>query len=547
VPSTYWNGSTSFGWNGFDGALYAVTAAQVNITVYPVNQAPIATNDYGTVLEDGVLNGLSVLANDNDPEGDLMTISLSPVNGPFHGTLTINLNGTYVYKPNPNYYGSDTFAYEVCDNGVPSQCSTAIVFLTITFINDRPVANNDIMTTLEDVPASINVISNDTDIDGTVNPTTVDLDPSTPGIQKSFSTAEGSWSVDNSGLVTYTPKLYYNGIAILYYTVNDNLGSISNIASLTVTVTPVNHPPVLSDVSVSGPEDTDINFAALDFAAHFTDVDGNAMTKIRIVTLPLNGTLKLSGIPVSTGAEISATDLDKLVFTPNANWNGTTSFAWNGFDGTVYASTDRQVNITVTPVNDAPIAVNDNATTSENIPITFNVTSNDTDVDGTINATTVDLNPSLPGIQPSYTDLKGNKWTVNNSGDVTFTPALNYNGPASAKYTVNDNLGLTSNVATIQVNVISVNDPPVAVDDNAATTPGNPVTTDVLANDHAVDSNLVPSTVTILENPLHGSASVNPVNGAVTYTPGATYYASDSYVYQVCDDARIMRQCDSSC
>ncbi|MEN9994972.1 MAG: hypothetical protein RL762_1629, partial [Bacteroidota bacterium] len=109
------------------------------------------------------------------------------------------------------------------------------------------------------------------------------------------------------------------------------------------------------------------------------------------------------------------------------------------------------VTINVTPVNDAPVANNDSATTNEDTPVTVNVCSNDTDVDGTIDVNTVDLDPSTPGIQTTFTNAQGT-WTVSN-GNVTFTPASNFNGSATISYVVNDNSGATSNTATVTINV----------------------------------------------------------------------------------------------
>src|SRR5690606_18628584 len=127
-------------------------------------------------------------------------------------------------------------------------------------------------------------------------------------------------------------------------------------------------------------------------------------------------------------------------------------------------------------------------------PVAFNVTSNDTDVDGSINAATVDLDPATAGIQSSFSNEFG-IWSVVASGDVTYTPDLNYNGTASVTYRVNDNNGLTSNTATITVTVKPVNDAPVSTLVPYTTLFRSPVAFNVTSNDTDVDGSINAATV----------------------------------------------------
>ena len=326
------------------------------------------------------------------------------------------------------------------------------------------------------------------------------------------------------------------------YSNSNDCTAASATSSTATTVSFCNAAPVVSDFAKSGPEDNNIVFAAINFTSKFFDGDGNTLVKVKIVTLPANGTLKLSSTVLAAGNEITLANLGNLAFVPDLNWSGSTSFNWNGNDGTDYAVSNATVSITVTPVNDPPVAVNDTKTTLEDTPTTINVTTNDTDVDGTIDAATVDLNPAVSGIQNSYTDSHGNVWTVDNSGVVTFTPFLNFNGEAMIHYTVKDNLGAVSNIASITLTVTPVNDPPVALDDNAGAEFNTPVTTDVLANDYDVDGNLAPTSVTVVTAPAHGTTTVNAITGTVTYTPNTGYYGPDSYVYRVCDTQNACAQ-----
>jgi hypothetical protein len=96
--------------------------------------------------------------------------------------------------------------------------------------------------------------------------------------------------------------------------------------------------------------------------------------------------LKLSGVDVTVQEqEILLADLPNITFVPTANFNGSTTFKWNGFDGTAYAAVDEDVNITITPVNDLPVVADIPKAGAEDATITFTAldfTSKFTDVDG---------------------------------------------------------------------------------------------------------------------------------------------------------------------
>src|SRR5207244_3177414 len=131
-----------------------------------INQAPVATADaYGTA-EDTTLTitAPGVLANDTDVDGASLRAVL--VSGPSHGTLSLNANGAFSYTPAANYNGSDSFTYKANDGSTDS--APAVVTLTITAVNDAPVANPDSYSTAEDTTLTITapgVLANDTDVD----------------------------------------------------------------------------------------------------------------------------------------------------------------------------------------------------------------------------------------------------------------------------------------------------------------------------------------------------------------------------------------------
>ncbi|RUY63521.1 tandem-95 repeat protein, partial [Mesorhizobium sp. M7A.F.Ca.CA.001.05.1.1] len=104
----------------------------------PGNHAPIASDDEATVAEDGSVD-IAVLANDTDEDGDTPTPSL--VAEPANGTVTLNPGGSFTYAPKPNFFGADSFTYRVSDGF--TQSNVATVTLTVTPVNDAPVAADD--------------------------------------------------------------------------------------------------------------------------------------------------------------------------------------------------------------------------------------------------------------------------------------------------------------------------------------------------------------------------------------------------------------------
>jgi len=126
-----------------------------------LNTAPVATDDSVTTAEDAPIT-FNVLLNDQDAEGDALETAV--ITGPAHGSLVQNADGTFTYTPNANYFGADSFTYVARDAEFDSNLAT--VNITITPVNDAPVATNDSVTLDEDTTATIAVLANDSDIEG---------------------------------------------------------------------------------------------------------------------------------------------------------------------------------------------------------------------------------------------------------------------------------------------------------------------------------------------------------------------------------------------
>jgi gliding motility-associated-like protein len=393
-----------------------------------------------------------------------------------------------------------------------------------------PVAVNDTVTTAEETVKTFNIIQNDYDPNGnhTLDYSSIDLDPTTPAIDKSVEVSGHKYTVDAQGVVTFTPAINFTGtLNTLKYTIRDTstFRGTSNQATLVITVTPVNDPPQVTVVDKTGPEDAVINFLAADFSAKFTDVDGDALNKIRIESLPANGTLKKGGIDITLGQEIVFAELGTVTFTPTLNFFGNTSFEWNGSDGTLYAASKGTVNIVITPVNDdPPKAVNDQANTETNTPVTFSVTENDSDPDGneTLDLASIDLDPATLGTQTTFVVNGQGTFVANNNGTVTFTPVQGYETgqftTTPISYTIKDNTARVSNTATITVRV-NPKTPPVANADEATTAEDTNVTINILANDTDLNGNNTINAASVDLDPNTGGRQTSfTVAGQGTYT-----------------------------
>lgn len=177
------------------------------------------------------------------------------------------------------------------------------------------------------------------------------------------------------------------------FTVSDGTSS-STAAAKTVSVTAVNDAPAVSNIDKSGDEDAVMTFTENDFTSHYSDAaENNSLSKIKITGLPSGGSLMLGLTAVTSGDEIPAASLGNLKFVPAADWNGTSSFTWQGYDGMDYSG-NAYVNITINPINDQPdISASASISVTEDVPGTiWGITFSDTDS----GSSSVDVTMSVP-------------------------------------------------------------------------------------------------------------------------------------------------------
>ncbi|MEM1096402.1 MAG: Ig-like domain-containing protein, partial [Bacteroidota bacterium] len=496
TPNPGFSGTDTFQYTVQDDDGATSNTATATITVTAANVLPVANDDSATTSEDTAVT-IAVLDNDTDSDGTLDASTVAIATAPSNGSAIANADGTIAYTPNANVNGTDTFTYTVADN-VGGVSNTATVTVTITAVNDAPVALADLSSTTLDTPVTINVLANDTDVDGTLDVATVSV-VSAP--------SSGAAIVNADGTIQYAPTQGFLGTDTFQYTVNDDSGATSNSATVTVTVNPDNATPIAIDDAATTDEDTAIAITVL---ANDTDDGPLDVSSVQIVQDPTAGTATVGTDGVVT-------------YTPNPNVNGTDTFTYTVADTEGARSAAATVTVTVDPVNDAPVAVADVARTDEDTTVQIDVLANDTDVDGDVLTVA------------SFTAASLGQVARGDDGQLIYTPNANVNGTDTFTYTTRDATGATSDPAAVTITITSVNDAPVAQNDAAVTDEDTAVLIDIRANDTDADDALTDLTITLQTAPTNGQVLVDQDAGTVRYTPNAAFTGDDSFRYLLRD------------
>jgi VCBS repeat-containing protein len=348
-------------------------AVLLNSTV--ANQAPVAAGDAFSTTEDTVLTVAApgVLGNDADPDGDPLSAVL--VTPPSHGSLTLNANGSFSYTPMADFAGGDSFSYRASDGSLNSNLVT--VTISVTAVNDVPVAAGDADTTAEDTVLTVaapGVLGNDADPDG---------DPLTAVLVTPPS--HGSLTLNANGSFSYTPMADFAGSDSFSYRASD--GSLnSNPVTVTIAVTATNDTPAGVADAYTTAEDTVLTVPAPGVLGNDGDPDGDPLTAV-LVTGPSHGTLSLN--------------VDgSFSYTAAADFAGSDWFSYRASDGTL-TSNVVTVNITVTAVNDAPtvtVAAGGTCGTNDH---SGTITLTVGDVENAATTLTLNASSSNPGLVPT--------------------------------------------------------------------------------------------------------------------------------------------------
>ncbi|NLF29886.1 MAG: tandem-95 repeat protein [Planctomycetes bacterium] len=374
-------------------------------------------------------------------------------------------------------------------NGVARPQRNGIDIGAFEASNTAPEAADDAVTIAEDAFALILPASNDTDAEGDVLHVASFTQP-----------AHGTVVRLDERTLRYTPDHDWHGTDSFTYIVSDSMGGTAT-GTVTVTVTPVNDAPALQNDSVTTAEDAAVTVSVLDNDA---DVEGDTL-EIQSFTQPSHGAV----VQVGDGM---------LRYTPTADWHGTDSFTYTASDGAGGTAT-ATVTVTVQPVNDAPLAVNDNVAINEDAAAVIFPLLNDSDADDD-DLTILNL------AQPSHGAV------INTGGGrLIYTPHANRYGTDEFTYTVSDGNGGT-HTATVTVTVASVNDAPALQDDSVATAEDTAIAVNVLANDEDVDGDTLE--IQSFTQPSHG-AVVQVGEETLRYTPADDWHGTDTFTYTVSD------------
>ncbi len=412
-PEADYSGPDSFTYSVSDGALSSAPVT-VTLTIAPVNDAPQVDDDAFATSEDTPLTIAvpGVLANDSDADGPTSP-SATLVSGPSNGSLTLDGSGSFTYAPNANFVGQDSFTYRASDGAASSDVAT--VTLTVNGVNDAPVASADTYAVTEDSPrtvaATAGVLGNDSDLDG-----------DSLRAELVATVSSGTLALSSDGSFVYVPAPNFNGAVSFTYRARDAALASSSV-TVTLNVSAVNDAPTAVADSATTQEDTAVE---IDARLNDSDVDGDAISIVGLNTAGISGTAML-------------TATNTIVYTPAPNFSGSESFSYALSDG-VAPAVSGSVTVSVSAVNDPPVAVDDTALAPGGVPADIDVLANDTDLD------TASLT-----ILAAYGAAFGTV-SVNATGKVTYqqtTPATACSD--SFTYIVSDGTSIDS--ATVLVNL----------------------------------------------------------------------------------------------
>ncbi|HTD67788.1 MAG TPA: Ig-like domain-containing protein, partial [Candidatus Limnocylindria bacterium] len=552
TPSLNYNGLDSFTYRASDGTLTS-PAATVNITVTPLNDVPVANNDAYTMTADTVLTiaAPGILANDTDVENYPLSVIFE--SGPTHGTLTLSASGSFLYTPNSNYSGSDSFTYRASDGGAASGVAT--VTITIQPVPIVIVAPPIHRTNCPGETATFSVTATGTALTYQWlfgSEVLASRTNSTLVLPNVNATNAGNYCVivrgAAGGPVTHCAMLVVNENVIVVTPPADQIVCENALAQFTVNATGTAlayqwyfGATALTNETASTLTLSNVSLSAVGtYVVVVSGICGTPVTNsatlmvnqnVVVVTAPTN---RVSFVSSNVTFEVVAigTDLSyQCIF--NGTLIGTNSTLTLNNLATNQAGV-YCVNVsgicgspvtncaTLIIENRPPIASDDAYTMNEDTVLTIaapGVLVNDSDIDGdTLTAVLV--------TGPAHGTLN-----FNGNGAFVYTPSLSYTGVDAFTYFVNDTK-LTSAAATVLITVLPLNDIPLASDDAFTTTEDNTLRTvvpGILGNDSDVDGDTLSSL--LVANVAHGTLSLFS-NGAFIYTPSLSYTGIDTFTYR---------------
>jgi len=420
TPDPDYSGLDSFTYTLDDGRGLPSTAT---VTLYVVgeNDAPNAQIDVVETNEDTPII-IAVLDNDEDPDGDTLTISsvTQGDNGETDGVAVANEDGTITFTPTENWNGPARFDYEVSDGFLTD---SEPVTVNVLAVNDAPTVVADTSATDFQTAVIIAVSANDSDVEG-----------NTFAADSVGTPANGTAVLEGDGTVTYTPNAGFTGEDGFTYASTDSEGARTTDGTVVVNVgMNPNSAPVAVDDESSADDGASVVISVL---ANDTDANEGATLSVTAITQPADG-------------EGTATDNGDgtVTYTAPAGFEGTATFTYTVSDGELSDTGSVSVVVTIPAGNHAPTAMDDSESGADEEAVVISVLANDTDDDGDTLTITIVTQPAA-----------GTGAVVDNAdGTLTYTSPADFEGTATFSYTISDGNG-GSSTAEVFVSVTADDD-----------------------------------------------------------------------------------------
>jgi Tfp pilus tip-associated adhesin PilY1 len=542
TPDADFTGTDTFTYTAEDGVNTngEDATATVTVAVNQVDDPPSVGDDTATTDEDTPVD-IDVFANDTevDSTGDPVSpgdLAFKSFTQAANGTVT-DAGGQLRYTPDADFFGTDTFTYTAEDGvNTDGRDATATVTVTVNPVDDAPTATADAATTNEETAVAIDVVANDSQIDGAAGDPLI--------VTGATNGSNGNTSVGAGGTVTYTPATDFFGTDTFTYTVRDSFGTDSDTAVVTVTVNNVDDPPEANDDAATIDEDTVLS--GFDPLGNDAEVDG--------------GTLEITTASVDEGSiSFTSTSID---YTPDPNFFGTATIDYTIEDGVGTATDSAQIVVTVTPVNDVPVADDDAVTILEDVgvagggvedegsvtipvldndylfdaPVVITIAGTTQTIDGTDFPNSSESTPTtVIGPTGDAQTLPNGTVEVQADGTIVYTPKANYNGTDFFTYTIEDVDGDTA-TGRVDITITPVNDAPTVPETQTFTVVENDFL-DVVASgvlQPAFDPDGDVLTSVLQTAPANGDLTLQ-ADGSFQYAPDVNFVGTDSFTFFVND------------
>ena len=528
--------------------------ATVTLTIIPVNDPPIfsGANDV-TVVEDagprtinrwatGVQAGPPGATDELvEPTAEL-TFDLTLVSGDeslFMSPPVVVISGsdaTLTFLTAPDRNGTVVYDAQLREvdgpddptTGVPPVSDVKRFTITVNPINDAPTFTpGDAVTVPEDSTEYREIWATEISVGPAEEPDSQTIDRfelTMPAGSETLFEAQPAIEVD--GTLSFTPAADAAGQVSIDVVVFDSEGLASATQVLTINISDSDDSPIAINDVLDSNEDDVLVITSEEILRNDLDPDlSTDPSEVLSVVMPAELTTAL-GATVSfdeTTGEITydpSTSQTLQELRPGESLEDRFQYAITDVDGEDPLPT-AEVILTINGRNDAPTPFDDTLNVSPDATTILRPLTNDTDIDGTIDESSIIITE-----QPSEGSL-----SIESNGTLLYTPGVNFSGTDSFRYTVGDDLGQQSEQARI---VVSATGSPDANDDDSGTFVDGPVDIDVLANDETNAGTIDPSTVTVTTPPANGTAEPQP-DGTIRYTPNPGFTGEDSFDYTVAD------------